>query len=268
MRINGRVVRLEKRVSLAEIARRFHPGADMAVVNGRTAPHSAWGEFFPSDGDAVAFMQKGVMPEPRLFLELLQSRNHPGVVEKLSGAVAGIAGCGGLGSHAALALARMGIGKVVLADCDIVEPSNLNRQAYFAADIGKAKTLALKELLCRVNPVIEVETHTLLLDRNNSGLLFAKCDVILECLDQAEAKSMFVEEILSLETVVPLVAASGLGGLDDANTIVTKEIRPGFWLVGDQVSEAVPEQGLAAPRVMVAAGHQALCAARILIFMK
>ena len=53
------------------------------------------------------------------------------IKEHLSHFSAGIAGCGGLGSNCAVALARCGIGKLVLADFDVIQESNLNRQYFF-----------------------------------------------------------------------------------------------------------------------------------------
>jgi sulfur carrier protein ThiS adenylyltransferase len=57
----------------------------------------------------------------------------------------GIAGCGGLGSNCAVALSRVGIGRLILVDFDVVELSNLNRQYYFRDQIGLLKTEALTE---------------------------------------------------------------------------------------------------------------------------
>src|SRR5438105_2371271 len=58
-------------------------------------------------------------------------------------------GLGGVGSQIALALARKGVGKLVLLDHDIVEPSNLPRQVYYPKDIGKPKAYTLAANLAR-----------------------------------------------------------------------------------------------------------------------
>lgn len=71
----------------------------------------------------------------------------------------GIAGAGGLGSNCAIALARSGVGTLVLSDFDIVEMPNLNRQYYFADQIGQLKTIALKENITRINPDVFVIVH-------------------------------------------------------------------------------------------------------------
>ena len=66
--------------------------------------------------------------------------NFNQIKEKLKNKTVGIAGCGGLGSNCAVALSRVGIGKLIIADFDNIEESNLNRQYYFYNQIGKRKT--------------------------------------------------------------------------------------------------------------------------------
>ena len=67
----------------------------------------------------------------------MAARHTPGVHARLKRASVGIAGVGGLGSAVAVALARVGVGRLVIADFDVVEPSNLNRQQYFIDQIGQ-----------------------------------------------------------------------------------------------------------------------------------
>ena len=61
------------------------------------------------------------------------------IKEKLRKSSVGIAGAGGLGSNAAVALARAGIGRLILVDFDKIEKSNLDRQYYFLNQVGKIK---------------------------------------------------------------------------------------------------------------------------------
>ena len=68
--------------------------------------------------------------DPTLY-DQITARNSSGIKEKIKQAVVGIAGCGGLGSNAAIALARIGVRKLILSDFDKVEASNLNRQQFF-----------------------------------------------------------------------------------------------------------------------------------------
>ena len=58
----------------------------------------------------------------------------------------------GLGSNCAVALARIGIGRLIIADFDVVTESNLNRQYYFCDQVGMKKVEALKDNLIRINP--------------------------------------------------------------------------------------------------------------------
>ena len=79
----------------------------------------------------------------------------------------GIAGAGGLGSNCAVALAKCGVGTLVITDFDIIDVSNLNRQYYFTDQVGMMKTVALKENIFRINPDIFLITHQNKLDRDN-----------------------------------------------------------------------------------------------------
>ena len=63
-----------------------------------------------------------------------------------------VAGLGGLGSNIAVSLARLGVGHLHLIDFDRVDVTNLNRQQYFADQVGMPKTEALRENLLRINP--------------------------------------------------------------------------------------------------------------------
>ncbi len=86
----------------------------------------------------------------------------------------GIAGAGGLGSNCAMALARSGIGTLVIADFDIVDEENLGRQYYFHDQVDMIKTEALKENIQRVNPDITVIIYQEMLDRNNIPEIFPR----------------------------------------------------------------------------------------------
>lgn len=252
-------------MSLTELAGRFFPEADLALLAGKLVDRVEWQDTFPKADSEIVFARRGVMPDPESYRRLLLSRNPPGIVERLERAVVGFAGCGGLGSHAALALARLGVGTLVIADFDTVEPTNLNRQAFVAEDLGAPKVDALARLISSVNPLATVVRHNCVLEPGNIAGIFSGCRVILECLDNPIAKRMFVETVLAEIPEAVVVAASGLGGLGPADKIVTRRIMTRLWLVGDGESGVESGLGLAAPRVMIAAGQQALCAANLLL---
>ncbi len=75
---------------------------------------------------------------------------------RLAAARVGIAGCGGLGSNCAAALARAGVGRLVLADFDLVSEANLDRQFFFRDQVGAPKALALADNLRRIDPALWV----------------------------------------------------------------------------------------------------------------
>lgn len=176
-----------------------------------------------------------------------------------------IAGLGGLGSHVAFALTRVGVGKLILIDFDTVDISNLNRQEYRIQHIGLPKTEALKEQLLEINPYMEIETHSVKMDETNSVQLLKDADVICEAFDNPEAKSMLVDVVLSKLPEKYLVAGSGMAGYESSNTIQTERITNRFYLCGDKVSGIEQGMSLMAPRVAVCAAHEANMIVRILL---
>jgi sulfur carrier protein ThiS adenylyltransferase len=190
------------------------------------------------------------------FEAMLIERHGETVHNKLKSATVGIAGLGGLGSNVAFSLARIGIGKLVIADFDIVEPSNLNRQQYFVEQLGKTKVEALTENLSNINPYMKIQGHCLKLNSENIPEIFKDCPIIAECFDKADQKQMIVETVLS-KTKSIIVAVSGLGGYGNSNEIITKRISNRTILVGDDSRGLESGFSLMAPRVAIAAGHQA-----------
>ncbi len=122
----------------------------------------------------------------------------------------GIAGVGGIGSNVAANLVRSGISCLKVVDMDCVEGSNLNRQFYFADQIGRRKVDALTDNLRRINPTLMVETVHTEITEKNCHRLFADCPLLVEGLDGAESKKMLLEIMAS--QVRLMVSASGIGG--------------------------------------------------------
>jgi sulfur carrier protein ThiS adenylyltransferase len=120
-------------------------------------------------------------------------RNVPGTTEKLQKSTVGIAGCGGLGSNAAVALVRAGIGRLILADHDTVEASNLNRQHYFQGDIGKPKVEALAAHLRAINPDVDLALQDIELTPGVIAPIFADADLLIEAFDSADRKKWLIE---------------------------------------------------------------------------
>ena len=159
-----------------------------------------------------------------------------GLAPLLRSATVGIAGAGGIGSNVAWLLARAGTGRLVVADHDVVETSNLNRQFYFLDQVGRPKTEALGENLKRINPGLELVLHRERIVPGNACSLFREADLLVEALDRESVKVMLLESWLLGLPGIPVVACSGLageGGTDD----VRVDRRSGLTIVGDQSSD-------------------------------
>lgn len=167
----------------------------------------------------------------------------------------GIAGAGGLGSNCAYLLVRSGIRQLRIVDFDVIEPSNLNRQLYWPDDVGRLKVTALRERLMLLEPALQCEALALRVTDANAGSLFADCDVVIEALDQAADKCMLAEQYAAAPML--FVAASGLGGWGQADTIRTRRLQGDFYVVGNEYSAADGATPPLAPQVMVAAAKQA-----------
>ena len=178
------------------------------------------------------------------------------IKERLSGKCVGIAGAGGLGSNCAAALVRAGVGKLTLVDFDVVSESNLNRQFYFADQVGMKKVEALYDNLKRIRPYAALTIHPVRVTPQNIHLLFADCDVVVEAFDVAEEKAWFIQEMFCQMPDIPLVAASGMGGYGRLETL--RVVRQGNLIVcGDGVTEVSEDLPHLAPRVGVVACMQA-----------
>lgn len=175
--------------------------------------------------------------------------------DKIQKVQIGIAGAGGLGSNCALFLVRSGFKKFRIVDFDVIEYSNLNRQFYFTAQVGRRKVQALRENLLRINPNLDIEVLTEKIQPDNVKELFAHCDAVVEALDRPEYKKMVIEAYLNSDKL--LVAASGLAGWGRSEDIKTRRVKEKFYLVGDLVSEAGPGLPILAPGANVAAAKQA-----------
>lgn len=167
----------------------------------------------------------------------------------------GIAGAGGLGSNCTAALVRTGFHHIKIADFDVVDYSNLNRQFYFFEQADRTKVEALRENLNLINPAAEIETAAVRLEKDNVTEMFRDCDVVVEAFDRAEYKKIIVEAYLDSGKL--LVAASGLAGWGDSDRIKVHRIKDNFYLVGDLATGIGPDTPPLAPCVLIAAAKQA-----------
>ena len=204
-----------------------------------------------------------MIPSKNEWMNALIARHGLDLHKRFSSATVAICGLGGLGSNIAIALARAGIGKLLLIDFDRVDITNLHRQQYKANQIGLHKADALAENLLEIAPYTEITAVTAKITEENFADLLKGADVVCEAFDNAEAKAMLVNGVLEQLPDCYLVAASGMAGMDTPNTIQTRKVMKRFYLCGDEVSDVANTIGLVAPRVMLCAAHQAHTVLRI-----
>ncbi|MDX9929319.1 MAG: sulfur carrier protein ThiS adenylyltransferase ThiF [Bacteroidales bacterium] len=185
--------------------------------------------------------------------------------KKLSGCRVGIAGAGGLGSNCAQALARCGVGTIVIADFDMVEETNLNRQFFFRDQVGMKKVDALKTNLGKIGTGSVIVAHCITLNPENIPEVFNGCDVVVEAFDSAEMKMMLIETITRKMPAIPVVAGSGLAGLGSNDTIKSRKVDDNLYIIGDESMEVSDENPPLAPRVGIVACMQANIVVELLL---
>ena len=168
----------------------------------------------------------------------------------------GIAGCGGLGSNCAVALARVGVGKLIIADFDEVEKNNLNRQYYFFDQIGEKKVIALKDNIKKINPEVNVRAYDIKLNPESLIKIFSSCDIIVEAFDLAEMKQMIIETVLSKMPGKTIISGLGVAGWGGNDSIKTRQVGD-LYICGDEKTETSENMPPLAPKVGIVANMQA-----------
>lgn len=196
---------------------------------------------------------------------VLVERHSEEIYSRLKQSTVAVMGLGGLGSSVAVALIRIGVGKLLLADYDVVELSNLNRQYYFLDQLGLPKTEALRQNLTRINPYLCIDLINRRLTEEMIPSLFSDADVLVECFDDPIMKASALRAVLTAMPGVGYVGASGVAGYGENNIIQTRKMQDHVYLVGDFESAAENGISLMAPRVGIAAHHQANQVLRILL---
>lgn len=120
-------------------------------------------------------------------------RNHDAISEEeqatLSAKRVLVVGCGGLGGTVNECLARIGVGHLRVVDGDVFEESNLNRQLLSSTmNLSRPKTLAAKQRVMAINPLVEVDAVQADLTAENAVELLADCDVAVDCLDNIPSR--------------------------------------------------------------------------------
>ena len=132
-------------------------------------------------------------------------------LDRLKQASVMVLGVGGVGSHCIEALARSGVGKLILVDNDTVSLTNINRQSIaFHSTVGQYKTKLMKEKIRDISPSIEVVTYEMFVLPDNVDELFQeKPDYIIDAIDTVTAKLVLAEK--AAEYGIPLISCMGTG---------------------------------------------------------
>lgn len=130
---------------------------------------------------------------------------------KLSKAKVAIFGIGGVGGHAALSLARAGVGHLVLVDHDVISLTNINRQEVaYESTIGFKKVEVMKEMILDVNPEAEIEIKDVFFfEENKDEFAFSSYDYVIDAIDTISSKIALIQECK--EAGVPVISAMGAG---------------------------------------------------------
>jgi len=154
-------------------------------------------------------------------------------------ATVGIVGAGGLGGWIIEGLARMGVGRLIVIDGDVVEESNLNRQALATQrNLGQPKAHAARERVAEVNSAVEVIAHCLRVDEAQMLQLLHDADVLVDALDALPTRLALQRVACALGR--PLVHGAIAGFVGQVMTILPDD--PG--LTGIYGEGQVPEHGI------------------------
>ena len=196
-------------------------------------------------------------PSASEFDKAKDDRFSQAVHQKLKRASVAIAGAGGLGSNIAVMLARSGVGHLHIVDFDIVDITNLNRQAYTVKPIGMRKVDAITEILMEINPYMRVTTECIRVMADNCKEIFGSFEIVCEAFDGAESKAMLIDSLLQIKDGPIVISGSGMAGYSSANNIKARRVMNRLFVCGDEETDIANGIGLMAPRVSVCAGHQA-----------
>ena len=133
-------------------------------------------------------------------------------------------GVGGVGSWAAEACVRSGVGHITLIDHDDIQPGNSNRQLHTTVDsIGRAKVEVLRERMLAINPEAECEAIDDLVTHGNIERFdFARFDYVIDAIDHVSHKLALMHHCR--RNKIRIVSAGGAGGLTDPTQIRVKDL--------------------------------------------
>jgi len=148
----------------------------------------------------------------------------PDGLEKMKNSAVAVLGIGGVGSFTVEALARTGIGKLVMIDKDVVDITNINRQIHATLHtVGQPKTELMKERIAAINPECEVVTLQMFYNEETAEQLFAhKLDYVVDAMDTMSAKLHLIQE--AKRRNIPIVSSMGAANKMDPTRFEVADI--------------------------------------------
>ncbi len=184
-------------------------------------------------------------------------------MQKLQQATVAVFGVGGVGSFAAEALIRAGVGHVVLVDNDVVKPSNCNRQLVaLESTIGQHKTLVMRARGMDINSHVRVDTHELFFEESTKELIFAQhFDYVVDAIDSIPSKILLI--CTCKERDIPIISAMGAGNkLYPERFEVTDLFRTTYDPIAKILRKQLKERGI--DRLQVVCSSEQPAASRIM----
>lgn len=144
--------------------------------------------------------------------------------ERLSKARVAVFGVGGVGGHAAEALARTGVGSITLIDADTVSVSNLNRQIIaLDSTVGRAKVEVMRERILDINPCCKVNAHNMFFaEESASEIDFSEFDYIIDAIDTVKSKLLLIKR--AYDSNVKIISSMGAGNKLDPTAFEVADI--------------------------------------------
>jgi len=139
-----------------------------------------------------------------------------------------VAGMGGVGAMAAEMLVRAGIGRITIADSDVVQETNINRQVgALQSTVGKPKTVVMKERLLDINPALEIKIFEEYIDEGALAVLLdGGYDYVVDAIDTLMPKILLLEQ--AVKYGLPLVSSMGSGGKSDPTKICITDFEKSY----------------------------------------
>jgi molybdopterin/thiamine biosynthesis adenylyltransferase len=179
-----------------------------------------------------------------------------------------VIGLGGLGSVASLYLAGAGLGRLLVADRDRVEPANLQRQVlYRVDDVGRPKTEAARERLAALNPEVQVVAYEGRLEPARLAEMVEAADVVLDCTDNFPTR--FAINAACVRAKKPLVSGAAIRFEGQLAAFDPRRADGACYACvfpdAGEPAEACEEAGVLGPVVGTIGSLQALAALKLLL---